>query len=496
MPPDTAGFDDVYILTIPSFQWVKMYPTDGNATGAYPHHSLSCDVIDKAQMMIIGGTFPTLDICDAPTQYGTHNLDLGQQNQKKAVWEIFATNLTQYAVPDVLISAVGGSAGGGATKTAPATGFNDPDMRVLMTRKADIASRTPTRAIPTATGSPGQDSPLPRGAIAGIAVGSVLALLALILITALLIRRRRHRRNRLALNTSNNPQPKPFPTTSCGSPQQEWSSHVPSSAATYTPSSPYPHSPFFHHYPSGIGHGSQPAELPVPPAPSPQRNMTPTWLGPDDVTYALVGGAAPGPRPAVGMGRGSTTALKGGSSVTATDTDTGTGTGTTAGSGGSGSPPPPIQTQIQPQPTKLDSEGRLWVQVSPSPSAPPSAGAFNTPPLPGGSPLTPIPGPGLGLGLRGYLSHSPLALSPAGDPSLEEPQHNGGSNSSNNNSNNNKNNNMEPQELMCGEASGGGGPGGPGGHHGGEGGGGAVLKESAGWDAAHGRPRHLTFYHP
>jgi hypothetical protein len=465
MPPDTAGFDDVYILTIPSFQWVKMYPTDGNATGAYPHHSLSCDVIDNAQMIIIGGTFPTLDICDAPTQYGVHNLDLGQQNQKKAIWEIFATNLTQYAVPDVLIGAVGGSAGGGATKTAPATGFNDPDMRVLMTRKADIPSRTPTRAIPAATNSPEQDSPLPKGAIAGIAIGSATALLTLIVITALLIRRRR--RKHLALNNSTNLQPKPFPTNSIGSPQQEWSSHVPSSPH---PHSPYPHSPFLYQHPSEIGY--QPAELPAPPAPPPQRNMptTTTWLGPDGVTYALVG-AAPAPRPT--MGAGSPTALKGGGSATATPTDTGIGAGTTANSGGGpGSP----QTPTQIQPAKLDSEGRLWVQISPSPSA----GTFN-PPL---TPPVPAPAPGLGLGLA-LRHHRPptTTLTPAAGDS---PAGVSGSNTSKN---------MEPHELICEEAREGGGARG-GGQRGGEGGGGAVLKESAGWDAAHGRPRHLTFYHP
>ena len=53
---NATGFDDVYILTMPSFVWIKWYPTQPGQ--GVPHNSLSCDVIDGAQMLIIGGTFP------------------------------------------------------------------------------------------------------------------------------------------------------------------------------------------------------------------------------------------------------------------------------------------------------------------------------------------------------------------------------------------------------------------------------------------------------
>jgi hypothetical protein len=45
----TTAFDDVYILTLPAFVWIKWYPAvSGNATGAAPHHSLTacgCNVL-------------------------------------------------------------------------------------------------------------------------------------------------------------------------------------------------------------------------------------------------------------------------------------------------------------------------------------------------------------------------------------------------------------------------------------------------------------------
>jgi hypothetical protein len=52
-----------------------------NSCDCSPHNTLTCNVIDGAQMIIIGGTFPLDDTdCDAPAQYGSHGLDMGEQN--------------------------------------------------------------------------------------------------------------------------------------------------------------------------------------------------------------------------------------------------------------------------------------------------------------------------------------------------------------------------------------------------------------------------------
>lgn len=95
-----TGYDDVYILSIPSFTWVKMW--EGSGAGN-PHNTLTCNVVNSGQMIVIGGTFPTNDNCDSPPTWGTHNLDLGQG------WQPYAPNITSYSVPDVVVSAIGGS---------------------------------------------------------------------------------------------------------------------------------------------------------------------------------------------------------------------------------------------------------------------------------------------------------------------------------------------------------------------------------------------------
>lgn len=195
-PPSTSGYDDVYILTIPTFTWIKAYPNTTNETGEFPHHSLSCNVVSQGQMLIIGGSFPLSSTCDVPAQFGTHNLDLGQQNPEKAWWQLFRPNLTTYAVPDAVVGVVGGGPAGGATNIRPNNGFQAPDLNILMTRKASVAVRTPTRAIPSATGTgtSKRGQALSTGAIAGIAVGGAIVFLMTLVGCCWFIRnsRRRH----------------------------------------------------------------------------------------------------------------------------------------------------------------------------------------------------------------------------------------------------------------------------------------------------------------
>ncbi|KAH0556047.1 hypothetical protein GP486_006013 [Trichoglossum hirsutum] len=199
-PPNTTAYDDVYILTLPSFRWIKWYPTEPGP-GA-PHHSLTCNVINGAQMLIIGGTFPATDACDSPGVWGTHNLNLGKNNPDNAKWSMFYPDLKQYNVPSEIVAVVGGSASGGATKAAPDLGWNNRDLPIYFTRQATFTARTPTRYIPTSTSSPtptATPSPAPKErsktpVIAGAAVGGTIGLVATV--TLLFCCLKRYRENR------------------------------------------------------------------------------------------------------------------------------------------------------------------------------------------------------------------------------------------------------------------------------------------------------------
>ncbi|KAF2873284.1 hypothetical protein BDV95DRAFT_593628 [Massariosphaeria phaeospora] len=166
------GYGDVWVLSMPSFQWIKFWPRDGEEAGdTFPHHSLSCDVIDN-QMIIMGGHFTNFTDCDVPLIYGQHGLDLGKSNANGAKWAAYNASVTQYNVPSEIISSIGGGATGGATNLTPKGGFGHRDLQVQMTRAYKPTGRAPTRNIPTATGATAPESSgSNRGAIIGGAVG-------------------------------------------------------------------------------------------------------------------------------------------------------------------------------------------------------------------------------------------------------------------------------------------------------------------------------------
>lgn len=192
-------------------------------------------------MIIHGGFFPATDDCDVPDQWGLHNLDMGKQNNDSSPWALWDPDKTHYVVPTDIVSVIGGSANGGATKTAPDNGFMHQDLRALMTRKASVASRSPTREIPgaTRTGDPDSGSKLSTGAIAGIAVGGGVGLIAALFGCFCLVRR--HRRNS-GRHGSQQPMSQPYdyhrpslPTNSL-SPGPWRSPH----SSSFSPSSPPP----------------------------------------------------------------------------------------------------------------------------------------------------------------------------------------------------------------------------------------------------------------
>ena len=70
---NSTGFDDVYILSIPTFTWVQVYPDKNKPrkkSEEYPHYDLTCTVIRNSQMLVIGGQFPKdLDAKNVPLPF-------------------------------------------------------------------------------------------------------------------------------------------------------------------------------------------------------------------------------------------------------------------------------------------------------------------------------------------------------------------------------------------------------------------------------------------
>ncbi|EXL65429.1 hypothetical protein FOPG_18346 [Fusarium oxysporum f. sp. conglutinans race 2 54008] len=213
------GFDDVYILSLPSFTWIKSYPLDRNGTGEYPSHSLSCNIVNEgSQMLTIGGSFPKDNTCDVEEVWGVHNVDLGNQIKQnfKKVWAGYEPTLFGYKVPGFVTSAIGGTKDGGATKVTPDAGFANHDIGTLLGMKATFSSRTRSNdgrtdpATATVNKNPSPKSGLSHGAIVGIAVGVGVVLLAALVGLWLLIRKHKKKPNTQSVATTEPLVPTPY----------------------------------------------------------------------------------------------------------------------------------------------------------------------------------------------------------------------------------------------------------------------------------------------
>jgi hypothetical protein len=205
---NVSAFSDIYILTIPSFTWLKVFPDrHGNATFKNGHYAASGDMVyGNSQMFIIGGTYPNpgdADICDlAPVAWAQHNLFTGEKGNvgdhpNGTYWGLPDPNVTSNVVPKDVYDVVGGDKNGGATLLSPKSGYDTPNgllHSLLMSTPPTFAARTATRPVTTASPTsvpppPPESSSLSTGAIVGIVIGSVAAL-ALIIFAAWFIRRR------------------------------------------------------------------------------------------------------------------------------------------------------------------------------------------------------------------------------------------------------------------------------------------------------------------
>jgi hypothetical protein len=188
-PITGTGFDDVLILSLPSFTWTNVWPI-----GEAPRWGHNCHVAGKRQMITVGGNM-------------TNGLECDWEVKGVAVWEmstltwgsVFLTNLTQYQVPQKLLPVTGGTVNGGATKKEPALGWTDQGLKTVFTtpRKATLSGPSPT---PSATAKK-----IHTGAIAGGVVGGIVGLALVAGLGIFLYRRHRKMHSPHELHNNSSP---------------------------------------------------------------------------------------------------------------------------------------------------------------------------------------------------------------------------------------------------------------------------------------------------
>ncbi|KAF9894123.1 hypothetical protein FE257_009096 [Aspergillus nanangensis] len=126
-----ARTDDVYVLSLPSFTWVKLL--SGDAAHARSTHR--CVKAYPDQMWVVGG------VKIAPTDCLDDIISVFNLNTGKFQNTYDPTKYSEYKVPDMVTAQIGGDSSGGATKTAPKSWTN--------ASLADVFSSKYTKTIPT-----------------------------------------------------------------------------------------------------------------------------------------------------------------------------------------------------------------------------------------------------------------------------------------------------------------------------------------------------------
>lgn len=175
--------DDVWILSIPSFKWVKAY--GGNEAHGRSGHR--CVMPYPDQMFVIGGIHQNQAECVEGGIIQIFNLNKleFQNTYDPNSWDV-------YKVPSAVSKAIGGGSDGGASETAT---WSNSALSGLFARK--YAGQMPQQYYPYPSSgtlkksSSGGNSGISKGAVIGVSVAVAIIAMLLLILIFLLFRRRR-----------------------------------------------------------------------------------------------------------------------------------------------------------------------------------------------------------------------------------------------------------------------------------------------------------------
>ena len=162
-------FDDVYVLSLPSFTWTKIYE------GSAPRYGHTCHRVANRQMITIGGASNynyTRPPCDPQTK-GVNVFDMSE-----GWWgSVYDAKAPDYEVPAKVTAVIGGTGQGGSTMKEPVGGF-DQEGLARMFGVTWTPKPTPLINNPNGKNNSSHQSsaaPIIGGIVGGVALISVTA---------------------------------------------------------------------------------------------------------------------------------------------------------------------------------------------------------------------------------------------------------------------------------------------------------------------------------
>ncbi|KAI1335029.1 hypothetical protein F5Y15DRAFT_428518 [Xylariaceae sp. FL0016] len=181
---DQIQYTDIWILTIPSFTWIKVDTSTSNEPPARAGHA--CAARD-GQMVVFGGYIDPTTKCENPGIYNFDASDLQWKSSFSAADHPADDNADNtvlagsygYQVPDAVQSVVGGSSDGGATATQPASGpATDGPFKTGTAPVFTITAAGSTATVSSGGNGSGPVSTSNSGASPGTIAAGVIAGLA------------------------------------------------------------------------------------------------------------------------------------------------------------------------------------------------------------------------------------------------------------------------------------------------------------------------------
>jgi hypothetical protein len=194
--------DDVWVLSIPSFSWIKVY----NGTDTHGRSGHKCSKPYPDQMFVVGGY--TSETGNLPTCVTDGIVQVFNLSSAEWLSSYDPSKWNEYSVPEVVLSTIGGTGAGGATKTGPSSWANESMAALFGTNYTKTIKNW--YPYPVADTSSPSRTPIPSSHSGGIpkwvapVLGVVLGLMALsaVVVCILLWRRRKYLKTRASVSGS------------------------------------------------------------------------------------------------------------------------------------------------------------------------------------------------------------------------------------------------------------------------------------------------------
>lgn len=173
----TIFYDDIYVLSLPSFTWIKVF------TGTAPRYGHTCHIVGKRQLLTSGGQARSEKQCDWERK-AVAILDV-----PTLAWgSVYNAQDDPFVIGDYIIGKIGGHKQGGATLKTPEKGWNSSELGIIMsTTRLYNEDGTPFQTLNDSSG-------LTMVRLAGIIGGSIAGAIFIVCVAWLTRVYRRSRR--------------------------------------------------------------------------------------------------------------------------------------------------------------------------------------------------------------------------------------------------------------------------------------------------------------